>query len=163
MRDVAVVVVMGLVAATVATTFIQNSRARAELLEQSLAQQQAVTRRLDRLEGMLAASSDRRQVPPAVSQGAPSQPVAPRENAENEAGKPEAVSQTLPDRPQRIQAGSAIVDQAIQLGHWSNMDGATFAAATNGLTGEEREAILLRLTAAVNANQVRFDMRRPPQ
>ena len=58
---------------------------------------------------------------------------------------------------EQTRAGNAVVDRAIQSGHWSSDDMAEFGAATNALDAEIRVQMLARISAAMNADQVKFD------
>ena len=110
-------------------------------------------RRLARLEQMLATTSANRTdaIPTAVPEGS---------RSPKDAASADIDPQKLAERTERIHAGNAIVDRAIQTGRWGLADVASFGSATSGLSGEESAAIMARLSAAINADQVQLDMRR---
>jgi hypothetical protein len=60
-------------------------------------------------------------------------------------------------REEGLRAGNEMVDQAIAAGVWNPSDFAALGAATRELSGEERAQIMARLSAAINADRVRFD------
>ena len=151
MKQVAVLAMLIVTAATAATLLIQSSRERAASFEQTRSQHEELMRRLARLEQMRAATSATDAIPTAVPEGSPSTKDAARADID---------PQKLAERTERIHAGNAIVDRAIQTGRWSLADVASFGSATSGLNGEESAAIMARLSAAINADQVQLDMRR---
>ena len=157
MRQVAAIAVVGFVAAVAVTIYLRDARDRAEMLEQSRVQHEEVTRRWDRLERFLAAR-DPVAVLPALSPG--SSPAS-RDGVNKEVARTEAAAGKPPDYAERIQAGNAIVDHAIQDGRWNSSDMVSLGVATNGLTAEDRGAMMARLSVAVNANQVKLDLQRP--
>src|SRR5690242_13309789 len=94
MRQVAVIAVVGVAVVMTATTYLRSTRDRAEILEQSRVQHEEMTRRLARLEQLLALASDRNVPAPAVLQG--SSP-AHGDSSKNEVAKPEAAAANLPE------------------------------------------------------------------
>jgi type II secretory pathway pseudopilin PulG len=161
MRQVGVVVVLAIVAATAATLLIQSSREQAASLEQARSQHEELMQRLARLEHMLAATSadPSDALHTFVSQGSNSAAVSARERSTKDAEAADIDAQRLAEHAARIQAGSAIVDHAIQTGQWSLANIAAFGSATSALSGEETAAVMARLSVAINADQVQLDMR----
>jgi outer membrane murein-binding lipoprotein Lpp len=166
MKQVAIVAMLIFAAATVATLLIQSSRERAARFEQARSQHEELTRRLARLEQMLAAMrADRRDAThTTVSEGLPSGSASTRERSTQDAtAAAGADARKIAEHSERIQAGNAAVDHAIQAGRWGPAEIAAFGSATSGLSGEERADIMVRLSAAINADQVQLDMRPRPQ
>jgi hypothetical protein len=149
---------VGFVVAVAATLYLRDARDRAEMLEQSRLQHEELTRRLDGLERFLAVARDPVAVLPASPPG--SSP-APRDGVNKEVARTVGAAGKPPDYAERIQAGNAIVDHAIQDGRWNTSDMVSFGVATNGLTAEDRGAMMARLSVAVNGNQVKLDLRPP--
>jgi hypothetical protein len=163
MRQVALVAVVALAVGAAAVTIVQSSRGRAASLEQSRSQQEQLTRRLDGLERLLASAPGRSGAPQAaVSQGAPASTQLVRDSPTKEAAKTEATPEKRAEHAQRLQAANAMVDRGIQLGQWSMADMALLGAATNGLSAEERDQLMSKLTVAINSDQIKLDMRHRP-
>ncbi len=160
MKQVAVLAMLIVTAATAATLLIQSSRERAASFEQTRSQHEELMRRLARLEQMLATTSATDAIPTAVPEGSPSASASARERSPKDVARADIDPQKLAERTEHIHAGNAIVDRAIQTGRWSLADVASFGSATSGLNGEESAAIMARLSAAINADQVQLDMRR---
>jgi hypothetical protein len=165
MKQVAIVTMLIFAAGAVATLFMQDSRERAAGFEQARSQHEELTRRLARLEQMLAATplDGRDATHTAVSESLPSGSTSTRERSTRDTtAAAETDARKIAERRERIQAGNAVVDRAIQAGRWSPADMAAFGSATGGLSGAETADIMVRLSAAINADQVQLD-RRPPQ
>ena len=165
-RQIAIIAMRILAAAAVVTFLILSSRERAANFEQTRSQHEELTHRLARLEQMLAAiPADRRDAKhTAASEGLPSCSASTRERSTKGTTAAAATDASkIAERSERIQAGSAVVDHAIQAGQWGPADIAAFGSATSGLSGEETADIMVKLSAAINANQVRLDMRPQPR
>jgi len=156
MRHVAVIALAAVAVTAAATTSIQVSRGQAVSLEQSRIQQQALLQRLDRLEQRVAAAPGPQPVPMAAvpQSGAAVAPGGPP--------KPARESASSPQHTQQLQTASALVDRGIQGGQWSMSDMTELAVATRGLSAEERNQLMSRLTMAINSDRVKFDHRRIP-
>jgi len=141
-----------------ATLIVHSSHERTEALEQAVeqarAQHEELMRHLGRIEQMLSIAQDR-DITPAVGQTPMS---AGAVSASHEAS---AAASATPEkraaREEGLRAGNEMVDQAIAAGVWSPSDFAALGAATRELSGEERAQIMARLSAAINADRVRFD------
>jgi hypothetical protein len=76
---------------------------------------------------------------------------------------PEVITPPLP-RPQddarqsAIRTGNEIVDRAIGAASWTFDDAAELAAATASLDGGARAELFARVSAAINADQVKVDV-----
>jgi hypothetical protein len=166
MKQVAIAAMLIFAAAAVATLFIQDFRERAAGLEQARSRHEELTRRLARLEQMLAAMplDHRDATHMAVSESLPSGSTSTRERSTRDTtAAAETDARKIAERSERIQAGNAVVDRAIQAGRWGPADMAAFGSATGGLSGTETADIMVRLSAAINADRVQLDMRAPPQ
>jgi hypothetical protein len=58
-----------------------------------------------------------------------------------------------------IESADALVDQAIQLGQWTQGQQADLSALTAGLPVQEQGRIQARVSAAINNDQIRFEPR----
>ena len=159
MRGVAVVTGLVVEAMAATTLIVHSSHERTEALEQARAQHEELIRHLGRIEQMLSVAQDRDTTPAAgqthMSTGALS--------ASHEGSAASAAPEKRAAREEDLRAGNEIVDQAIAAGVWSPSDFAALGGATRDLSGEERAQIMARLSAAINADRVRFDQsRRPP-
>src|SRR6185503_13400075 len=66
----------------------------------------------------------------------------------------DADARKVAEHTERVQAGNAIVDRAIQAGRWSPADLAALDSATGGLSGAETAEMMARISAAINSDQV---------
>src|SRR5882724_8543006 len=140
-----------------ATLIVHSSHERTEALEQAVeqgrAQHEELMRHLGRSEQMLSIAQDR-DITPAVGQTPMS---AGAVSASREGSAASATPEKRAAREEGLRAGNEMVDQAIAAGGWSPSDFAALGAATRELSGEERAQIMARLSAAINADRVRFD------
>lgn len=67
----------------------------------------------------------------------------------------------LAAREERMRAGIEIVDRVVAAGVSSTADFAAVDLATKDLPDDERANVMARLSAAINAGQIRFDRSRP--
>jgi hypothetical protein len=110
-----------------------------------VAGQQEMIERLDRLERAI------------IQLGAHAKPEPPAGRA------PEVITPPLP-RPQddarqsAIRAGNEIVDRAIGAASWTFDDAAELASATATLDGGARAELFARVSAAINADQLKVDV-----
>jgi hypothetical protein len=109
-----------------------------------VAGQQEMIERLDRLERAI------------IQLGAQAQPEPRTGRA------PEVLTPPLPTpqddaRQSAIRTGNEIVDRAVGATRWTFDDAAELAAATASLDGSARADLLARVSAAINADQLKVD------
>jgi hypothetical protein len=161
MKQIVVVALAAFAVGAAVTSLMRSPREHAAGLEQSGAQQEELTRRLDRLGELLTAAAGRGEAPqPAAPQGAGSNAAASRSSSTKDAAKSEDSPEKRAQHAERLQTANTMVDHAIQTGQWSITDMAALGAATDGLSREERDQLMSRLTVAINSDQIRVDMRR---
>jgi len=156
MKHVAAVIVL-IAAVTAATLVVRGQNERIAALERARAEGGELVRHLDTIEKMLAIALDRDGSSAAHSaRNATSSGNAPREPSAASAPQTHLSPEQRAAHEEALRAGNAIVDRAIAAGLWNPTDFATLGAATKDLSGEERAQIMARLSAAINADQVRF-------
>lgn len=153
-KSVVIFSVTVIAVAIAAAICVRDSQQRAAFLEQQHAQNQQLMRHLDELEQRLALVESRKVSPVGVSTT-----VASASSAAT--GKlPAASPEKTPEHEQSIKESNNIVDTAIQSGTWTRNDLMQFTLASRYLSGEESAAIMSRMSAAINADQVKIDFRR---
>jgi hypothetical protein len=139
-------------------TKVHSSHERTEALEQAVeqarAQHEELMRHLGRIEQMLSIAQDRDTTSAAVGETHMSTGAV---CASREGSAARAMPEKRAAREEGLRAGNEMVDQAIAAGVWNPSDFAALGAATRELSGEERAQIMARLSAAINADRVRFD------
>src|SRR5689334_10791585 len=156
MNRVAAVSFVALAALAAATFIARGVHERTVALDQLRTEQVRLAGQLGRIEQMLAVALKREATDTATPLPAPSAQEdsgsrAPIKPTDSERDDPQA-------RDALLEAGNAVVDRAIASGVWRLSDFDAFVAATRGLSAEENGRIMARLSAAINANQVRIDI-----
>jgi hypothetical protein len=144
MKRIALATLVALVGVTGATVIARSWHDRTIVLEQARADHDALMLRLNHMEEMLAV---------ALNRSAPATPatVSPQVSAG---------SGTTPEQPaardETLRTANELVNRTLAAGSWGTSDIVAIEAATRGLSNEERARMLTRLTAAMNADEVRL-------
>jgi hypothetical protein len=153
-KGIAIGFVAGLAVAGGAVLLLRDNMARAREaariaeLDEQIGQ---LERTVSRLSDLAMVGTPAAAVPANQSRaGAAPQPAAPA----REANKRDAT------QADDIAAADAMVDQALQSGHWSREQRDELSTAVADLDVKEQGRILARISAAINAGQLQFELPR---
>jgi hypothetical protein len=143
---------VNLVAITAATLILYKQSPRDAVILQGELQHQELVKLNARMEELLAAALSREALGQSQASTSTTQSRVPDAVDSATAGRLTLEQAAVHD--ELIQAGNALVDRTIATGAVALSDFAEVAAATRGLSSEERVKILARLSAAINENRV---------
>ena len=149
-KGIAVGFIAGLAVAGGAFLLLRNDNQRA----QEAMQVGELKLQVDRLERALTELQAMAKAPPQVAAtDAPSRKVATSPTLTTSADR-------NPDQARAIAEAESLVEQGLQSGHWSMEQASELSLAVADLDVKEQGRILARVSAAINAGQMRFD---PPR
>ena len=126
----------------------ERTEEKARIVELN-AQSQRLEQAVSRLSGLVAARAPVAAAPAGVSMSGAPPPTAVM--LSETSGRDSA-------QVQEIAAADALVDRGIASGHWSQEQAIELSAAVAGMDLKERGRILARISAAINAGQLRVEL-----